>query len=289
MSIPNAKDCAHPSAFPLAVYRYDPQERIDPAARDFSEIVIIVGGHALRVSGGDSWLVTAGDVFVVGRHEGLAYRDIKDLRVINVLFSPERFHIELLDLSELPGYRSLFTLESSKSGGDARQKRVLRLSPKELSIAVNYAETLAHELKVKGPGFAFIACACFMQLVGYLSRAYSRSKCPDLRAQFSIRNAIGHLETHFDQPVNLNELSRLTHMSKRSFIRAFQAATGTTPIAYLGTLRLARAAAMLRRHEENVTSVALKVGYNDSNYFTRRFHAMFGVPPSEYRKRQELV
>ncbi len=65
-----------------------------------------------------------------------------------------------------------------------------------------------------------------MQLVGYLSRAYSRSKCSDPRAQFSVRNAIGHLETHFDQPVNLNELSRLSQMSKRSFIRAFQAATG---------------------------------------------------------------
>jgi transcriptional regulator GlxA family with amidase domain len=78
-------------------------------------------------------------------------------------------------------------------------------------------------------------------------------------------------------------------MSKRSFVRAFQAATGTTPIAYLGNVRLVRAAAMLRRHEESVTSVAYKVGYNDSNYFTRRFHAMFGFPPSEYRKRQELV
>ena len=289
MSIPNVKDCALSDAFPIAIDRYDPQDGVDPAARDFSEIVIIVGGHALRVSDGDSWLVTAGDVFVVGRHEGLAYCDTKDLRLINVLFRPERLHIELLDLSELPGYRSLFTFESSKCGGDARQKRVLRLSQKELSIAVNYAETLAHELKVKGPGFAFIAYACFMQLVGYLSRAYSRSKCSDPRAQLSVRNAIGHLETHFDQPVNLNELSRLTHMSKRSFIRAFQAATGATPIAYLGTLRLARAAAMLRRHEENVTSVAYKVGYNDSNYFARRFHAMFGVPPSEYRKRQELV
>jgi AraC-like DNA-binding protein len=80
-----------------------------------------------------------------------------------------------------------------------------------------------------------------------------------------------------------------THMSRRSFIRAFQAATGTAPIAYLGKLRLARAAAMLRCHEENATSVAYKVGYNDSNYFARRFYAMFGTPPSEYRKRQELV
>ena len=88
MSIPNVKDCALSDAFPIAIDRYDPQDGVDPAARDFSEIVIIVGGHALRVSDGDSWLVTAGDVFVVGRHEGLAYCDTKDLRLINVLFRP---------------------------------------------------------------------------------------------------------------------------------------------------------------------------------------------------------
>jgi AraC-like DNA-binding protein len=283
-----AKNRFHSNGFPIAVDRPNPQDLGDRSARDCSEIVIIVSGCALRISGGDSWPVTAGDVFVVGRHETREYREMEDLRLIKILFCPEQLHMELLDLSGLPGYQALFTVESSTCTCPSR-KRGLQLSPKELSIAVHYAETLAHELEMQNPGFAFIAYAWFMHLVGYLSRAYSRPKGPDPRAQFSVRNAIGHLEMHFDRPVNLDELSRLTHMSRRSFIRAFQAATGTTPIAYLGKLRLARAAAMLRRQEENVTSVAYKVGYNDSNYFARRFHAMFGIAPSEYRKRQELL
>ena len=77
-------------------------------------------------------------------------------------------------------------------------------------------------------------------------------------------------------------------MSKRSFFRAFQAATGSTPITYLVNLRLTHAAEMLRRHEENVTSVTYKVGYNVKS-FARQFHVMFGFPPSDYRKRHELV
>ena len=186
---------------------------------------------------------------LIGGSEACEYREMKDLRLVDILFRPDKLRMELLDLSGLPGYQALFTVESS--GRKCRSlKRGFQLDSKQLSIAFSYAEMLAHELRMRNPGFAFMAYAWFMQLVGYLSRAYSHSKGPDPRARLSVDNAIRHLEAHFDQPVNLDELSRLTHMSKRSFLRAFQAATGSTPIAYLVNLRLARAAAMLRRHEE---------------------------------------
>jgi AraC-like DNA-binding protein len=284
----NTKDWLHTDGFPISVKRGDPQEHVELNAHEFCEIVIVVGGRAVHVTRRDSYPLGAGDVLIAGGSKAQQYREIKDLRLINILFRPEKLHMELLDLSGLPGYQALFSFEPSGRERNS-QRRSLQLSSKELSVALNYVETLDHELRMRNPGFAFMACAWLMQLVGYLSRAYSQPRGPDPRARPSVNNAIGHLEEHFDQPVNLDELSRLTHMSKRSFVRAFQAATGTTPIAYLGNVRLVRAAAMLRRYEESVTSVAYKVGYNDSNYFARRFHAMFGFPPSEYRKRQELV
>ena len=40
------------------------------------------------------------------------------------------------------------------------------------------------------------------------------------------------------------------------------------------------------RAEEDVTSAAFKSGFNDSNYFARQFRKTFGLPPSEYRKRE---
>ena len=282
------EDWFRTNGFPIAIERREPHEPFEPHAHEFCEIVIVAGDRALRPTRHDSRQPGTGDVLVLGNSETRLYREIEDLRLINILFRPELCDMELLDLSGLPGYKALFSFEPQGRNRNS-QERALRLSPKELSIALNYVEILDHELKMQNPGFAFMAYVWFMQLVGYLPRAHSQSRSSDPRARSSVDDAIGHLEQHFDQPVNLDELSRLAHMSKRSFIRAFQAATGSTPIAYLVNLRLARAATMLSRHEENVTSVAYKVGYNDSNYFARRFHAMFGVPPSEYRKRRELV
>jgi AraC family L-rhamnose operon transcriptional activator RhaR/AraC family L-rhamnose operon regulatory protein RhaS len=128
-----------------------------------------------------------------------------------------------------------------------------------------------------------------MQLVGYLSRCYSRSKSPDSRALLRIAEAIAHLETHYQEPIDLDDLARISHASRRSFIRAFRAAMGNSPIAYLIQLRINRAADLLRRSDQSITEVAFHVGFDDSNYFTRQFHKVIGVSPRAYRRQHSPV
>ena len=252
-------------------------------AHEFSEIVMVFGGRALHVIGDESWPVAAGDVFVVGGSEAHEYREIKDLRLINILFLPENVRLEPMELSEFSGYQELFSFESQSC--NRRRQRTLQLKAKELSLALNYADSLEHEIKMREPGYSFMALSHFMRIVCYLSRAYGMPQKSDPRAWLCVSKAIDYLEAHADRPIKVDELAHLCCMSKRNFARAFQAATGETPIAYLVNLRLARAGALLRRGDETVTSVAYKVGFTDSNYFTRRFHEMFGVAPSDYRKR----
>ena len=97
---------------------------------------------------------------------------------------------------------------------------------------------------------------------------------------------MSHLEVKFDHPINLDELAGIAHMSKRSFIRAFQAATGASPIAYLIQLRINRATALLRDSDAPVTDIAFRAGFADSNYFTRQFRKLTGISPRSYRRQQ---
>ncbi len=278
-------DWFHPDGFPIAVERREPQEAFGPHTHEFSEIVIVTGGRALHVTGRESWPICAGDVFVIGGARAHDYRDLDNLRLINILFRPETLRLELWDLPALPGYQALFTLAPALSNRQQFLSR-LRLSPKELGALIAHAETLDTELKSRTPGFAFTAAASFMQVVAFLSRCYNRSQSSDARALLRIATAISHLEAHYDEPLNLEALATLAHMSKRNFLRAFQAGLGSTPIAYLIKLRLNRAATLLRRADEHITSAAFKAGFNDSNYFARQFRKTFGITPSEYRKRE---
>ena len=80
--------------------------------------------------------MAAGDVFVVGGSEVHEYREMEDLRLVNILFRPEKLQMELLDLPILPGYLALFAVDSSGCRGQP-ENMTLRLAPKELIIALS--------------------------------------------------------------------------------------------------------------------------------------------------------
>jgi transcriptional regulator GlxA family with amidase domain len=128
-----------------------------------------------------------------------------------------------------------------------------------------------------------------MHLIGFLARCYSRSKNPDSRALLRLAEAISYLETNYSEPIDLDELARRAHLSARAFIRAFRAAMGSPPIAYLIQLRINRATDLLRRSGQSITDIAFAVGFTDSNYFTRQFHKVVGISPRAYRQQHALT
>jgi AraC-like DNA-binding protein len=277
-----AKDWFHPDGFPLAVERRDPQEPFGPHAHDFSEVVVVTGGRGTHRIGRDAWPLSAGDVFVVKGPETHEYRDLDDLRLINLLFQPDKLTLELADLTSLPGYHALFRLEPQWRRRHRFNSR-LHLAPADVARVLALVDQLDAELRGRAPGFGYLATALFMQLTGFLARAYGRARNPDSQALLRIAATITYLETHYGEPVRLDDLAEMAHMSRRAYLRAFRAATGQAPIAYLLQTRVGRAAALLRGGDEPVTEVAFRAGFSDSNYFARQFRRITGMAPRAYR------
>ena len=278
----HAKDWFHADGFPLAVERREPQEPFDLHVHDFSELVVVTGGQGMHKIENEAWPLSAGDVFVVKGDEAHEYCELDELNLINVLYLPDRLRWDLGDLVSLPGYHVLFTLEPQWRRRHQFNSR-LHMLPAEMDHVLGLIDQLDAELKARAVGFGFMATALYMQLVGHLSRAYGRSRNPDSQALLRIAAAITHLETHYPEPVELDNLAELAHMSKRSFLRTFRAATGQSPIAYLIQIRVNRAADRLRTTNDAITDVAFAVGFQDSNYFARQFRQLMGVTPRDYR------
>ncbi len=278
-------DWFHPDGFPISVERREPQELFEPHSHEFAELVIVTGGRCLHVSGQDSWEMTAGDVFVIAGPRVHEYRDLENLRLVNILYQPSQLQMGLLDLPSVAGYHALFTLEPSRRNRQPTKGR-LHLNGKEMAQIIELADRLEIELKSREPGFGFMATAAFMQIIGQLSRSYGSSPSPDGKALLRIGEALSHLERNIHRSVNLEELANIAHMSQRSFLRVFLSATGTSPLAWVIAQRINRACRLLRNTDRRVTEIAFDVGFNDSNYFTRQFRKVTGLSPRAYRIRQ---
>ncbi|HEX8913946.1 MAG TPA: helix-turn-helix domain-containing protein [Humisphaera sp.] len=277
------KDWFHADGFPIAMQYREPQGEFGYHAHEFSELVLITGGTGLHVTGTVQMPLAAGDVFVISGRRPHVYQQMRRLRLINVLFDPRRLAMPLGDLTALPGYHALFTVEPAWRRRHEFRSR-LHLSARDLGHAVGLCDRMNDELKARAPGFGFVTTALYMQLVGFVSRCYGATTNPDGKAVLRVAQAISHLEANYAQPVTLEDLAEIAGLTVRSFTRAFGAAMGCSPIQHLIQLRVNRAAALLRQTDESVTDIAFRVGFQDGNYFTRQFHKLIGMTPRQYRR-----
>jgi len=85
------------------------------------------------------------------------------------------------------------------------------------------------------------------------------------------------------QRITLGELAKVAHLSPNHLLRLFKTATGSTPGEYLLRVRLRHAAKLLRQSGLPIGEVAESSGFPDSNYFSRKFRALYGKNPRAYR------
>lgn len=269
---------------PLTVRYQNHHLAVGLHAHDFTELVIITGGSGRHVLQRDAYPIAAGDVFVITQEMIHGYAETKDLGLINILFRPAPLHLPKAELNKLPGYHALFMLEPKYRKQHNFQSH-LRLPIRALTHVTGLAGDLHQELTRQAAGFELMATALFLQLLGFLARQYEEVKSPDTRALLRISSGISYLENHYPQEITLKTLGEITHQSTRGLIAYFKSATGMAPIQYLIHLRIHRACELLRHDDLNITEVALRTGFSDSNYFSRQFHKLMGMSPQQFRAR----
>jgi AraC-like DNA-binding protein len=130
-----------------------------------------------------------------------------------------------------------------------------------------------------------VQVAGLLELVGAALRLGGASREPvSTRAERRrVLDVARHLEMGFADPVTLDEMADLAALSRYHFIRVFREVVGETPHKYLVGARLRAAADALVDSREPITSIALRVGFNDISNFNATFRSAFGMSPSAWR------
>lgn len=94
-----------------------------------------------------------------------------------------------------------------------------------------------------------------------------------------------YVENHYQEDISVQKMAELFHYSDAYFCKIFKQCFEKSFIVYLAEFRMEKAKALLADVSVNVKDVSIKVGYRDSNYFTKVFKRNTGETPSEYRIR----
>ncbi|WP_313158023.1 AraC family transcriptional regulator [Kluyvera cryocrescens] len=105
-----------------------------------------------------------------------------------------------------------------------------------------------------------------------------------------IFKAMDYISQNLHLNPTLEEIANAVALSSFHFHRLFRAQVGETVAAFTRRLRMERAAAwLLAFPQEEITGLALRIGFSSSQNFAKAFRAHFAVSPGEFRRRHILA
>jgi signal transduction histidine kinase/ligand-binding sensor domain-containing protein/DNA-binding response OmpR family regulator len=106
-------------------------------------------------------------------------------------------------------------------------------------------------------------------------------ECPN---QKFVQEALSIVEKNISNAgFSVEELSRALLLSRAAVYKRLFVLTGKTPIEFIRSLRLQRAAQLLEKTNMTVAEVAYETGFNNPKYFSKYFKTEYGKLPSVYQ------
>ena len=98
-----------------------------------------------------------------------------------------------------------------------------------------------------------------------------------------LQQAIDYVDKNIaDEHYSVEQLSNDLCMSRMTLYRKIQSATGQKPTEFIRTIRLRRAAELLREGRLTITEISYATGFSSVSYFSRCFRTMYGVAPTQF-------
>jgi signal transduction histidine kinase/ligand-binding sensor domain-containing protein/DNA-binding response OmpR family regulator len=108
------------------------------------------------------------------------------------------------------------------------------------------------------------------------------------RDESLVRKVIAIVEENISNPdFSVDALSKEVGMSRIHLYRKLNSISGKTPVEFIRSIRMERAARLLEQSQLTVSEIAYQVGFNNPKYFTKQFREEFGELPSAYLARKK--
>jgi AraC-like DNA-binding protein len=152
----------------------------------------------------------------------------------------------------------------------------------------------ASKLKSNDERRSLILRSLLMDVISYAVETdqyerFSQILLSERRSISAIDNAVQYIRESYRENLNLGQLLQLTNYSKSHFIRLFKESTGMNISEYINKYRIEKACLDLLYTNNNITEIAMANGFNNIQYFSRKFKEYMKCTPKQYQKKRKKL
>lgn len=250
---------------------------------DYVEILLVLKGTYLLEINLQKQMLKTGDLCIMNSGEphqitGLEADTVHDV----ILFTPKILDFSYMDEWEeryiAPFLKQTLILKNILHPEDAGYQEIRSVFTK--AAAVGLHEKPGWYIPCKLRILELFSLAVKYQLLLPASEILSAAS---IRRITRYKTVITYIEKHYQEPLSLQQLSRLISCNDQYLCRFFREIAGVSPIRYLISYRLERACSLLAHTSQPITEIALDCGFENISYFIRKFREEKGCTPKEYR------
>lgn len=100
--------------------------------------------------------------------------------------------------------------------------------------------------------------------------------------------AIHYIAEHYADPLTLDDIANIIHVSKSECCRCFKRVVSLSPIEFLIQYRVTEAIRKMQAKEavaKSISQLSASVGFNNASYFNKQFKRHTNCTPLEYRNK----
>lgn len=250
---------------------------------DFCEITYVKDGKGKYMVGGRCYDVAPGDLIIFNNVEPHGWQVLgRKMDVMVITFAPE--------LVSDPG--NVFSGEYLKpfiERGSNFQNRI-EASDRTAQVIYGIMQEIQWEIKHADIGYKDMVKADILRILTYLIRHYQLnddSRMTQKRQIKRLEPALFYINSHYTEPVRLEEVASLTYMSPNYFSAYFKRVIGRTFMEYVTLLRLKKVQELYQMSGSSMAELAMECGFQNVSNFYRMYKKYIGELPDRTKRRRK--
>lgn len=274
------------SRFPLSIEMIacNTYEDIALHTHDFCEIGITLRGSATHYIDIKKFLLQRGSVYIIPKGESHRILINDSWSVINIYFLPELLEENIGHLISLYGMFPLAILNLLKD----RSLLSTIMSEEYLDSTLSLIDCINKYPLQQSWLQTVYNKNCFMNILMILSHSHKDFNSYNLDSRIIDIIMLIHNNIHLELKTLIEIISKNKNLSSHYINTIFSKCVNTTISSYIIKAKILRSCSMLLNNN-NVTDVALTLGFYDHSHYIKYFKKIMGVSPTQYIQKYTKV